>query len=121
MLITEEHLQRIFNEIEEYTIKNCDSSHDYEVTMSTAWIMRTKLLNVLRADSEEILELWKIISKDFMEILKKENGNLLNFKYSCGHTLRPDVIFSIIKSIGIHNEWKSDPNNLCVECWTKKK
>ena len=121
MEITEDHLQRVFDEIEERVIKNGGSSIEYEITISAAWLMRTKLLAILRAKSEEDLVLMKMISKDFIEILEKNNGDIYFFRYKCGHGIRPEMIYTLARSVETYTEWKSGVEGLCIECWTRKK
>lgn len=120
MEITEEHLQRVFDEIEERAIKNCKNGIEYESTVSTAWTMRTKLLAILRAKSEEDLTLTKMISKDFMEILEKSSGDIYYFRYKCGHGIRPEKIYTFACSVETYTEWKNDVEGLCIECWTRE-
>lgn len=121
MEITEDHLQRVFDEIEERAIKDCKDSTEYETTLSAAWLMRTKLLAILRAKSEEDLTLMKMISKDFIEILEKNDGDIHYFRYKCGHGVRPEKIYTLACSVETYTEWKSDVEGLCIECWTRKK
>jgi hypothetical protein len=121
MEITEDHLQRVFDEIEERVIKDGKSSTEYEIVVSTAWLMRTKLLAIIRAKSEENLTLMKMISKDFIEILEKNDGDIHYFRYRCGHGVRPEQVYTFACSVETYTEWKNDIEGLCIECWTRKK
>lgn len=119
--ITEEHLQRVFDEIEERAIKNGKIGVEYEATVSTAWSMRTKLLAVLMSKSEEELTLKKMIGRDLMEILNVCHGDMSSLIYTCGHGIDPAVIYSVAGSVGTYTEWGNDVEGLCIECWIRKK
>jgi hypothetical protein len=121
MEITDDHLQRVFDEVEERAIKNGKNSIEYEIVVSTAWLMRTKLLAILKAKSEEDLALMKMISKDFIEILEKNDGDMHYFRYRCGHGIRPEKVYTFVRSVETYAEWKNDVEGLCIECWTRKK
>lgn len=77
MEITEECLQRVFDEIEECAIKNGKKVVEYETIVSIAWSMRTKLLAILRSKSEEDLVSAKMVNDDFMEILEKSETGFI--------------------------------------------
>lgn len=121
MEIKEEHLQTVFDEIEERAIKNGRKGVEFDVTVSVAWSMRTKLLAVLRSKSEDDLALTKMIGKDFAEMLERCNGNIISLRYTCGHGIDLPKIYSLAGSVGNYIEWGNDVEGLCVECWTKKK
>lgn len=121
MEITEEHLQRVFDEIEERAIKCGKKGIDYEITVSTAWSMRTRLLAILKSKCEEDLTLSKMIGSDLMEILSACNGNMSSLRYTCGHGIDPSVIHRVAGSVGNYKEWGNDTEGLCIECWTRKK
>lgn len=121
MEITEDHLQRAFDELEEYAIKSGKSGVEYQTIVSTAWTMRTKLLAILRARSEEDLTLSKAIAKDLVKILEERNGDILSFKYKCGHDIRPAIINTTTGSLETYMEWKKDIEGLCIECWINKR
>lgn len=119
--ITEEHLQRVFDEIEERAIKSGKRDIEYEATISTAWIMRTKFLAILRSKSEEDLALMKIIGRDLTELLERCNGNITSHIYTCGHGLIPGMIYEVADSVDTYKEWRNDVEDLCIECWIRKK
>jgi hypothetical protein len=121
MEITKEHLQRVFDEIEERAIKSGKNGVEYEIVVSTAWLMRTKLLAILKTKSEEDLTLMKMISKDFIDILEKNDGGIYYFRYKCGHGVRPEKVYVLACSVETYTEWKTDVEGLCIECWTMKK
>jgi hypothetical protein len=121
MEITAEHLQRVFDEIEERAIKCCKKGIEYDITLSTAWSMRTRLLAVLKAKSEEDLMLSKMIGKDLMEILITCNGDMSSLKYTCGHGIDPSIIYRNADSVKNYSEWGNDIEGLCIECWIMKK
>jgi hypothetical protein len=121
MEITEEHLQRVFDDIEERAIKNAKKGVEYETIVSTAWSMRTRLLAIIRAKSEEDLILTKMIGRHLMEILSVCHGDMSSLRYTCGHGIDPAVIYSVAGSVGNYKEWENDIEGLCIECWTKKK
>lgn len=121
MEITEEHLQIVFDEIEERAIKRGKRGIEYDTTVSTAWSMRTRLLAVLNVKCEEDLTLSKMIGRDLMEILGRCNGNISSLKYTCGHGIDPSVIHRVAGSVGNYVEWGNDTEGLCIECWTRKK
>jgi hypothetical protein len=119
--ITEEHLQRVFDEMEEFAIKNGRNGVEYEATVSTAWIMRSKLLAIIRARSEEDLTLMKRIGKDLAGLLEGCNGDITSHMFTCGHNLIPGVIYKVADSLGTYAEWKNDTEGLCIECWSVEK
>lgn len=121
MEIKEEHLQRVFDEIEERAIESGKKGIEYDITVSTAWSMRTKLLVILRSKSEEDLALVKMVAKDFMEILEGNDGDIFYFRYKCGHGIRFGMIYSVAGSVETYTEWKNDIEGICIECWIRKK
>lgn len=123
MEITEEHLQRIFEEFEENAIKSGKKGIEYQTIIHTAWSMRTKILVILRAKSEEDYRVSKAHAKEFMRILNENNGDILSYKYKCGHGIVPVVLNTEgIDSMETYMEWWT--NNIeciCIDCWMKKK
>lgn len=117
MEITEEHLQRVFDDIEERAIKS--GRHGVELATITyaAWSMRTRLLAILRAKSEEDLALTKMIGGHFVEMLEKHSGNMSSHEYKCGHYLVPEMIYKVADSVVTYTEWRNDAEGLCIECW----
>jgi len=119
--ITEEHLQMVFDEIEERAIKSGKNGVELATIVYAAWSMRTKLLAILRAKSEEDLALMKMIGGHFVEMLEKYNGDISSHEYSCGHYLTPEIIYKVADSVGTYTEWRNDIEGLCIECWIMKK
>ncbi len=121
MEITEDHLQKAFDELQEYAIKGGKKGIEYEAIVSTAWTMRTKLLNILKAKSEKDLLLSKIISEDIIGMLQTYHGDLSSPVYKCGHDVKPWIIKDVAGSLETYTEWKNDAEGLCIECWIKQK
>lgn len=121
MEITEEHLQRAFDELEEYVIKSGKKGVEYQAIVSTAWSIRTKLLAILRAKSEEDFVLSREIAKDFVKILRVYDGDISSPIYKCGHEMKPWIIKDVAGSLETYTEWKNDTECLCIECWIKQK
>ena len=121
MEIIEEHLQRVFDEIEERAISNGKNGTEYDIIVSTAWSMRTKLLAILRSKSEEDLAFSKIVAKDFVKMLEGSNGDISYIRYKCGHGVRPEKIIALTGSLDVYSEWKNDLDGFCIECWLRKR
>lgn len=121
MEITEEHLQRTFDELEEYANKNSRNGEEYGAIVFAAWSMRTKLLSILRSASEKDLELTKMISKDFVKMLVGKGENASSLVYKCGHSVRPVIMNTVSGSLETYLEWKNDPEGICIECWMMEK
>lgn len=121
MEITEDHLQKAFDELEEFAIKSGVDSVEYQTIVFAAWSMRTKLLAVLESKSEESLNLSLQIAKDCVKTLRERNENMFSIRYKCGHNMRPSIINTIAGSLTTYMEWKNDIDDLCIECWMKKK
>jgi hypothetical protein len=121
MEITEEHLQRVFDEIEEHSIKSGKKGAELATIVYATWSMRTRLLAILRAKSEEDLILGKMIGKHLVEMLEKYNGDISSHDYTCGHCIMPEIIYKVADSVETFKEWRNDVEGLCIECWGKKK
>jgi len=121
MEITEDHLQQVFEDIETRAIKSGKKDLEYQAVVSTAWSMRTKLLSILRAKSEEDLNLSLAIAKDCVRTLEERNGDISSLKYKCGHHMRPAIIKTTADTLATYFEWKNDVEGLCIECWIEKK
>ena len=121
MEITEEHLQRVFDEIEEHSIKCGKKGVELATIVYATWSMRTRLLAILRAKSEEDLVLMRMIGRHFVEMLEKCDGDISSHGYTCGHYMVPEIIYKVADSVETFKEWRNDVEGLCIECWSKKR
>lgn len=121
MKITEDHLEEAFGKLEYYATKRAKSSKERQAIIFAASSMKDILLVVLRAKSGKDLALSRALGEYFADILKKQDGDLLSFKYECGHNIDPTIIDSTIVSLKIYTEWKNDNKGLCAECWMRKR
>lgn len=121
MEITEKHLEDAFQRLEIYAIQNANNDDEYHGILFSAGIMKDQLRCVLKAGSEEDLEIHEEFARECMRILKEMDGDLLSYRYKCGHGVVPVVVNTTIETLATYMEWKNDKRGLCLECWLKKR
>ena len=121
MKIKESHIDEAFGRLEDYAIRCAKSSKERQSIIFAASRMKDILTGVIRAKSEKDLELSRVLGGYFVDILKKQDGDLLSFKYRCGHNINPVIINTTVRSLEIYTEWKNDHSDLCIECWMGKR
>lgn len=121
MEITEEHLQEEFDRLEEYAIIRAKNSDEAHGIMHAALSMQTRLRGRLKAKSEEDYRLSGEYAKECIRILIETNGDLLSYKYKCGHKLVPVILNTNVDSLATYMEWKEKSDGLCLECWLKQR
>lgn len=120
MEITEEHLQEEFDRLEEYAIIHAKNSDEAHGIMHAALSMQTRLRGRLKTKSEEDYRLSGEYAKECIRILIETNGDLLSYKYKCGHKIVPVVLHTNVDSLATYVKWRENNNGLCLACWLEQ-
>lgn len=120
MEITEEHLREAFNSLELFSVKNGISEDEYSGILFAAGCMEMQLRAVLKAKSGEDLKLADEVAKECIRVLE-ETGDLLSFKYKCGHTIEPIILNTTVDSLATYTDWKNSKSGLCLMCWLEQR
>lgn len=56
-----------------------------------------------------------------MRVLREMDGDLLSYRYKCGHGVEPVIMNTTVKTLATYMEWKNDKRGLCLDCWLKKR
>lgn len=121
MEITEKHLQDEFDRLEEYSIIYARNNDEARGIMFAALRIQTRLRCVLKARSEEDYLVSEEYAKECMRILRETDGDLLYYKYRCGHKIVPVILNTNVDSLATYMEWKESNSGLCLTCWLKQK
>lgn len=117
MEITEKHLEEAFEKLEIYAWKEKNRDRREGIIFSAS-AMKDHLRCVLKAKSEEDLKFSRERADEYMRILKENNGDLLYYRYNCGHGVDLNITAdSLLKYI----EWKENHSGLCFACWLGEK
>lgn len=119
MEITEKHLEDEFIRLEVYAL-NIESEEQRQGIIFAAASMKMRLEVVLKAKSEEDLKLGEEFGKEVVRILE-ETGELLSYKYRCGHGIKCVILNTTIDSLATYMEWKNSGGGLCLECWLNER
>lgn len=120
MEITEKHLEDIFQMLELHAWRYAKSKEECQGIIFAAGAMETRLRAVLKAKSEEDLKLGQEFGKEAIRILE-ETGELLSYKYECGHTFEHIIINTSVDNLAAYMEWKASKGGICLTCWIKQK
>lgn len=121
MEITDKHLEDAFQRMEIYAITRDKSEDEYLGMLFAAGMIQNQLRCVLKAKSEEELEFSEEFAKECMRVLKEMDGDLLSYRYKCGHGVKPVIMNTTVKTLATYMEWKNDKRGLCLECWLKRR
>lgn len=121
MEITEKHLEDAFQRMEIYAITGDKSEDEYHGILFAAGMMQNQLKCILKAESEEDLELSEEFAGECMRVLREMDGDLLSYKYKCGHGVIPVATNTTVKTLATYMEWKNDKRGICLECWLKRR
>lgn len=87
-----EHLEEAFQRMEIYAIQGNKSEDEYHGILFAAGMMQNQLRCILKVESEEDLELSEEFAKECMRVLKEMDGDLLSYRYKCGHGVEPVIL-----------------------------